>query len=122
MRPHGTHALSLVDDLSIVTIARMTEAGFQPALVVETSRQNFQVWLNHGQILDRDMSTWAAKELAKRFCGDLSSADWRHFGRLAGFTNQKPKRLLPIGLAPIVRLRQSEGGTYGVVDEFLAER
>jgi hypothetical protein len=63
-----------------------------------------------------------SKELATRFGGDLSSADWRHFGRLAGFTNQKPERLLPIGLAPIVRLRQSEGGTYGVVDEFLAER
>src|ERR1700677_2172752 len=78
VRPHGAHALSLVDDLSAETIARMTDAGFQPALVVETSRQNFQVWLNHGQILDRDMSTWAAKELAKRFRGDLSSADWRH--------------------------------------------
>src|ERR1700730_6810334 len=83
IRPHGTHALSLVDDLSIGTIARMTDAGFLPALVVETSRQNFQVWLNHGQILDRNMSTWAARELAKRFSGDLSSADWRHFGRLA---------------------------------------
>jgi hypothetical protein len=119
VRPHGVHALSLVDDLSIGSIARMTEAGFQPALVVETSRQNFQVWLNHGQILDRDMSTWAAKELAKRFCGDLSSADWRHFGRLAGFTNQKPKRLLPNGLAPFVRLHDCQGKTYDTAREFL---
>ena len=31
----------------------MTDAGFQPALVVETSPQNFQVWLNHGRTLDR---------------------------------------------------------------------
>src|SRR5260370_31487239 len=99
VRPHGVHALSLVDDLGVDAIARMTDAGFLPALVVETSRQNFQVWLNHGQILDRDMSTWAAKELAKRVRGDLSSADWRHFGRLAGCTNRKPERLLPNGLS-----------------------
>jgi hypothetical protein len=121
VRPHRIHAMSLVDDLSIGTIARMTDAGFQPALVVETSRQNFQVWLNHGQILDRDMSTWAAKELAKRFGGDLSSADWRHFGRLAGFTNRKPERLLPNGLAPFVRLRQFDGSTYDAARSFLEE-
>src|ERR1700730_2964215 len=66
VRPHGVHALSLVDDLSVDAIARMTDAGFQPALVVETPRQNFQVWLNHGQILDHHTSSSAAKGLAKR--------------------------------------------------------
>jgi hypothetical protein len=111
--------LSLVDDLSVDAIAQMTDGGFQPALVVETSPQNFQVWLNHGRTLDRNMGSWAAKELAKRFGGDLSSADWRHFGRLAGFTNRKPERLLPNGLAPFVRLRQCEGRIYGGAHEFL---
>src|SRR6266851_4102307 len=81
VRSHGTHALSLVDDLGVDAIARMTDAGFQPALVVETSPQNFQVWLNHGRTLDRSMSSCASKELAKRFGGDPSSADRRHFGR-----------------------------------------
>jgi hypothetical protein len=119
VRPYGAHALSLVDDLGVDAIARMTDAGFKPALVVETSPQNFQVWLNHGEILDRDLSTWAAKELAKRFGGDLSSADWRHFGRLAGFTNQKPKRLLSNGLAPFVRLHFCQGETYDTAREFL---
>ena len=42
----------------------MTDAGFQPALVVETSPQNFQVWLNHGRISRSLRSTRAAKELA----------------------------------------------------------
>jgi hypothetical protein len=121
VRPHGAHALSLVDDLSVDAIARMKDVGFQPALVVETSSQNFQVWLNHGRTLDRSMSSCAAKELAKHFGGDLSSADWRHFGRLAGFTNRKPERLLPNGLAPFVRLRQSEGRTYDAAREFLEE-
>ena len=122
VRPHGAHALSLVDDLSAETIPRMTDAGFQPAAVVETSPGNFQVWLNHGRILfDRTFSTQAAKELARRFGGDPSSADWRHFGRLAGFTNQKPKRRLRNGLSPFVRLRGSEGRIYSAALEFLEE-
>jgi hypothetical protein len=100
----------------------MVDEGFQPALVVETSVGNFQAWLNHGQILsDRSFSTQAAKELARRFAGDPSSADWRHFGRLAGFTNQKPKRRLRNGLSPFVRLRGSEGRIYSAAREFLEE-
>ena len=79
VRPHGAHALSLVDDLSVDAIARMTDAGFEPALVVETSPQNFQVWLNHGRTLDRNMSSCAAKELAKRFGGDLSECGLETF-------------------------------------------
>jgi hypothetical protein len=122
VRPHGTHALSLIDDLNAEAISRMTDAGFQPAAVVETSPDNFQVWLNHGRILfDRTFSTQAAKELARRFGGDPSSTDWRHFGRLAGFTNQKPKRRLRNGLSPFVRLRGSEGRIYSAVREFLEE-
>jgi hypothetical protein len=121
VRPHDVHTLSLVDDLAVDAIARMTDAGFEPAVVVETSPQNFQVWLNHGRTLDRSMSSCASKELAKRFGGDLSSADWRHFGRLAGFTNRKPERLLQNGLAPYVRLRQCEGRTYAAAYEFLEE-
>jgi len=121
VRPHGTHSLSLVDDLGVDAIARMTVTGFQPALVVETSPQNFQVWLHHKRTLDRNMSTWAAKELAKRFGGDLSSADWRHFGRLAGFTNQKPNRRLQTGLPPFVRLHECERRTYTAAREFLED-
>ncbi len=121
VRPHGAHALSLVDDLGVDAIVQMTDAGFEPALVVETSPQNFQVWQNHGRTLDRSVSSSAAKEIAKRFGGDLSSADWRHFGRLAGFTNRKPERLLQNGLAPFVRLRQFEGRTYNAAHEFLKE-
>ena len=122
VRPRGPHALSLVDDLSAQTITRMTDAGFQPAAIVETSPANFQVWLNHGRILfDRTFSTQAAKELARRFGGDPSSADWRHFGRLAGFTNQKPKRRLQNGFSPFVRLRRSDGRIYSAAGRFLEE-
>jgi hypothetical protein len=98
--------LSLVDDLNAEAIARMTAGGFQPAVVIETSPGNFQVWLNHGRILcDRTFSTQVAKELARRFRGDPSSADWHHFGRLAGFM--------------FVRLHQRTGRAYDAAEQFL---
>jgi hypothetical protein len=122
VRPHGAHALSLIDDLNAERIDRMMDHGFQPAVVVETSPGNFQVWLNHGQtIFDRTFSTQAAKELARRFGGDSSSADWRHCGRLAGFTNQKAERRLRSGLPPFVRLHECEGRTYAAAREFLED-
>src|ERR1700676_5784567 len=42
LRPHGAHALNLVDDLGVDAIARMRDAGFEPALVVETSPRTFR--------------------------------------------------------------------------------
>lgn len=121
VRPHGVHRLSLTDDLSADAIARMKEIGFWPALIVETSPANFQVWLNHGRVLDQELSTQVAKELARRFVGDPSSADWRHFGRLAGFTNQKPGRRLGDELPPFVRLREWSGRIYDQAEDFLTQ-
>jgi len=120
IRPAGTHSLSLIDDLTADAIERMKTEGFEPAVVVETSPNNFQAWLNHGQILEARMSTRAAKQLAERFGGDPSSADWRHFGRLAGFTNPKPERQLPSGVRPFARLRSAKGPVYSQAAEFLA--
>jgi hypothetical protein len=120
IRPAGIHSLSLLDDLTAEAIERMKAEGFEPAVVVETSPHNFQVWLNHGQILEVVTSTTVAKQLAERFGGDLSSADWRHFGRLAGFTNPKPERQLASGLRPFARLRSAKGRVYSQAVEFLA--
>jgi hypothetical protein len=120
VRPASTHSLSLLDDLSPEVIERMKAEGFEPAVVVETSPNNFQAWLNHGQVLDVSASTRAAKQLAERFGGDPSSADWRHFGRLAGFTNPKPERQLPSGMRPFARLRSAKGRIYSKAAEFIA--
>src|SRR5262249_50088904 len=49
------------------------------------------------------------------------SCDWRHFGRLAGFTNQKNERRLQNGLQPFVKLRSCEGRVYSQAPEFLRE-
>jgi hypothetical protein len=120
VRPAGLHMLSLIDDLSAEAIERMKAEGFKPAVVVETSPDNFQAWLNHGRVLDAVTSTCAAKRLAERFGGDPSSADWRHFGRLAGFTNPKPERQLPSGMRPFARLRSATGRVYAKAAEFVA--
>lgn len=119
IRPSGEHALSLVDDLTKEGIAKMKQDGIKPALVVETSPNNFQAWVNHGQPLPTNLSTECAKELARRYGGDPSSADWRHFGRLAGFTNCKPKHKLESGYFPFVILREATGETYPKAGELI---
>jgi len=121
VRPAGAHGLSLVDDLKADTIVRMKADGFSPAAVVETSPGNFQAWLKHGEVLDEAASTRAAKLLAERYGGDPGSADWRHFGRLAGFTNPKPSRRLASGLQPFARLLEASGQVYRQATVFLAE-
>ncbi len=119
VRPADLHPLSLIDDLSVEALKRMKAEDFEPAVVVETSSNNFQAWLKHSQVLDAETSTCAAKQLAERFGGDPASADWRHFGRLAGFTNPKRERRLPSGMRPFVRLRSATGHVYSKAAEFI---
>src|SRR5580658_6554586 len=119
IRPQGEHHLSLVDDLSKSAIDRMKAEGFQPAAIVETSPRNFQAWLNHGERLPKEIGTAVARALANRFEGDANAADWRHFGRLAGFTNQKDKHRQPNGMFPFVRLIESSGVVYPSARKFV---
>ena len=112
VRPKGEHNLSLVDDLSADAVKRMKATGFIPAAVIETSPGNFQAWLKHPRQLPRELSTMAARKLAEEFGGDRGAADWRHFGRLAGFTNRKPKYMNENGLFPFVRLIEALGVEY----------
>jgi len=119
IRPKGEHALTLIDDLKIDAVEQMKQSGFAPALIIETSPRNFQAWLNHGRALPKEVSSAAARELASRFGGDRGSADWRHYGRLAGFTNRKPKHQMSDGRFPFVRLIHADGCVYPAVKEFL---
>jgi len=121
IRPCGEHALSLIDDASPQTVELLKSEGFAPAVVLETSPKNFQAWLCHGQILPKHLSTFAARLLASRFGGDPASADWRHYGRLAGFTNRKDKYRKTDGTFPYVRLHEATGVVYSNAVAFLAE-
>ncbi len=122
IRPKGEHDLSLVDDLTNTALEAMKEAGFNPSLVVETSPGNFQAWLRHAEPLDRELSTATARALAEKFGGDRGAADWRHFGRLAGFTNRKVKyQDADTGLYPFVRLIEIRHRVYPEATHFIAE-
>lgn len=104
VRPHGIHQLTLIDDLTSAAIIEMKRCGFEPALIIETSHANFQAWLNHECVLTEEMSTQAAKELARRVEGDPSSADWRHLG-LHQLKNNPSEALRKLKDAPVLVLK-----------------
>lgn len=120
VRPSGEHACTLLDDLDTDAIRRLHSEGFAPAAVVETSPRNFQAWLRHADVLPRALSTVGARRLAARFGGDPGAADWRHFGRMPGLSNPKPKHRRPDGLAPFVLLRSHSGVIFREASRFRA--
>jgi hypothetical protein len=92
IRPAGEHGLVLVDDLTADKLSSMAKDGFPSAATIETSPENYQAWVKlSDKPLSAEVRERAAKGLAKHYGGDMNSADSRHYGRLAGFTNQKPK-------------------------------
>lgn len=120
IRPKGEHHLSMIDDLTADAVKRMKAEGFVPSLVVETSPGNFQAWVSHGEILPTRLSTLAARALAGKFNGDKGAADWRHFGRLAGFTNRKPKYREADGTFPFVKVvGNPQAAAYPEASKFL---
>lgn len=121
VRPKGEHAYGLVDDLTFEALGQMRQSGFTPAIAIETSPGNFQAWLNHGEVLDKGASTAAARALAARFGGDPGAADWRHFGRLCGFTNRKPAYVQSNGLFPFVLAVEHQPGVYAEALKFVQE-
>lgn len=112
----------VVDDISLETVARMQTEGFEPCVVVETSPNNHQAWLQYPESFpSQELATRLAKDLAKRFSSDFGSASGRHMGKLAGFTNRKPVHLnLRSGLYPYVKLIASVGGVFTKATEQVA--
>lgn len=115
--PKEKHGLILVDDAKTEALIRMRQDGLNPAVTVETSPNNYQVWLKLGDDLEPSLRTKIAKFLATRYNTDKASADYRHYGRLAGFTNRKPDHTNN-GLQPWV-LCHDASGAYAVNRESL---
>lgn len=112
VRPAGeaNAGLLLVDDLNRGALARMRADGLAAASVIETSPDNFQAWVRvHDKPLPPGLASEIAAELAGRYGGDPNSADWRHFGRLAGLTNAKPEHKDDRGRSPYVLAHESSG-------------
>ncbi len=92
-------------------IETMRAQGHGPCVVLETSPGHLQTWVRVSHTpLPPAVATQIGRELARTYGGDLASTDWRHLGRLAGFTNQKPQRRHPDGYAPWVKLLHAQAG------------
>lgn len=112
VRPAGQTnvGLILIDDLDQNQLDRMKAAGLPAACVVETSPDNFQAWVRVQEgPLEPKLATEVAKMLAEEYGGDPASANWRHFGRLAGLTNPKPQYKDAKGRSPYVLAHESSG-------------
>jgi len=89
----------------------MRRNGHEPCVVLESSPGHQQVWIRVSAVaLEPATATAIGGYLARRYGGDPASIDWRHLGRLAGFTNQKPERRRPNGYGPWVQLQHAELG------------
>jgi RepB DNA-primase from phage plasmid len=100
-----------LDHTEATTLERMRTNGHQPCVLLQTSRAHFQAWIQVSAVgLEPALATLIARQLAHIYGGDLASADWRHLGRLAGFTNQKPLRRQGNGYGPWVQLVQAQLG------------
>jgi RepB DNA-primase from phage plasmid len=89
----------------------MRANGHDPCVVVQTSPGHLQSWIRLSTApLEPAVATAAGRHLARLYGGDRASTDWRHLGRLAGFTNQKPARRTLDRYAPWVRLVHARAG------------
>jgi hypothetical protein len=100
-----------LDCASPAVIAAMHAHGHGPCVVVQTSPGRLQAWIHLSTApLEPAVATAAGKLLATTYGGDPASTDWRHLGRLAGFTNQKPARRTHAGYAPWVKVVETKPG------------
>lgn len=102
-------------------LAAMRAAGHTPCVVVETSPGRQQAWVRvRPHSVSPGWATAVARSLARCYGADPASAEWRHLGRLAGFTNRKPARLQTNGLPPWVRVVWQCGAAMASIDGVMA--
>ena len=109
-----------LDAADPMVLEAMRTDGIEPCVVVQTSPGHWQAWLHLSQdSLEPALATAVAKQLARTYGGDLASADWRHLGRLAGFTNQKPARRTRSGYPPWVTILYARAGLASQAEPLL---
>lgn len=92
-------------------VETMRTNGHDPCVVLQTSPGNLQAWVQVSATpIEAAVASQIGKQLARTYGGDLASTDWRHLGRLAGFTNQKPQRRNWCGHSPWVKVLHAQAG------------
>ena len=116
MQPHARnqnagYILVDLDHADAPVVEQMRRNGHHPCLVLETSPGHLQAWVQVSMAaVEPCIATTVALQLAHDYGGDPASADWRHVGRLAGFTNQKLSRRSLAGYGPWVRIVHAKAG------------
>jgi hypothetical protein len=111
-----------LDHAEPAVLDTMRRDGHEPCVVLQSSPGHRQVWIRvSAEALEPAVATALGGYLARRYGGDPASTDWRHLGRLAGFTNRKPERRLANGYAPWVRLQHAEPVWASQRDALLAQ-
>jgi hypothetical protein len=96
--------------------------GHEPCVVLQTSPGNLQAWVQVSTTpIDPTIASYVGKHLAHAYGGDLASTDWRHLGRLAGFTNKKPHRRDGRGYSPWVKVLHAHAGLASQAAALLEE-
>lgn len=106
-----THHI-LVDDLSRDSLKKLVDDGYRPAVIVESSKGNYQALINVPKVhekFDKEISNLLMKKLNNEY-GDKNIRDAVHPHRIAGTHNHKPSRTLPDGSQPEVKLVYSAQG------------
>jgi hypothetical protein len=101
----------LLDDVSRSTLRALERDGRSPAAVVETSPGNYQAWIRVAREAPAPELGRVSRSLAREYGADMRSVGAQHYGRLAGFTNQKEQHRTAEGLQPFALLRGASGRT-----------
>ena len=108
-----------LDRAEPAVVAAMCAQGHEPCVVLQTSPGHLQAWVRVSFTpVPPAIATAIGKHLAQLYGGDRASTDWRHLGRLAGFTNRKPQRRTRVG-APWVRVVSTYFGLARRASELL---
>lgn len=100
-----------LDETNPTFVKTMRAAGHEPCVVLQTSPGNLQAWVRVSATpIPAAVASQIGKQLAHVYGGDPASTDWRHLGRLAGFTNQKPTRRNRGGYSPWVKVLYAHAG------------
>ena len=109
-----------LDQADPVVLSAMCANGHEPCVVLQTSPGHWQAWVQVSATpLPPALATAVGRHLAHLYGGDRASTDWRHLGRLAGFTNQKPQRRHGNGYPAWVKVIHTAAGLASHADHLL---
>ncbi|MHB1527827.1 MAG: DNA-primase RepB domain-containing protein [Acidiferrobacteraceae bacterium] len=80
----------MMDDLPGALVMRIAQK--YSSLAIETSLDNFQVWIRTEQPLDEPQRLHVQQHLLRKVGGDVGSSSGEHFGKCPGYRNRKPGR------------------------------